>query len=240
MDTEKPFNEKEIALILTRAAELSRSIAEEGAVERKGITLDELERIAGEAGIAPELVRQAAAEFATPAGKRSAAHFFLGGATKRTLALEVPVPVGRETLERALLELPRIAGGPGSGFVSPDGLTWSFGSDTRQSAGYMVSVEIRVEGERTKVEIAENRGGIAGGLFGGIVGGIGCGMGVPFAFALGPEALGWGPWASLLLGLAPAALAWFACRFGFVAFAKKRDAKLEKLRDELKRILENR
>src|SRR3954453_19339916 len=54
------FNEKEVALIIKRASELQQS--ETTAESSAGMSLAELEQVAREAGLDPELVRRAAVD----------------------------------------------------------------------------------------------------------------------------------------------------------------------------------
>ena len=76
MTTERRYNDKEVALILQRAAEMSQ------AKTAGGMSVEELERIALEAGLDPAAVRQAADEVGR--GEASAGgigHTLLGGPT---------------------------------------------------------------------------------------------------------------------------------------------------------------
>src|SRR4051794_23535845 len=60
--TERRFNEEEVAAIFARATEVDQATRGQPALApSQGMTLAELQEIGREAGIAPELVRQAAA-----------------------------------------------------------------------------------------------------------------------------------------------------------------------------------
>lgn len=63
--TDRTYSEKEVAVLLERAAELQVQAARR-ADHRLGLTLDELESIASEAGLDPSLLRQAANELDQP------------------------------------------------------------------------------------------------------------------------------------------------------------------------------
>src|SRR5579872_5284401 len=66
--SERHFDESEIGPILQRAAELQAGAA---AGSAGGMTLDELQRVAGEVGIQPEMVAKAAGELASPVAEPS-------------------------------------------------------------------------------------------------------------------------------------------------------------------------
>ena len=60
MDSDRRYSQKEIADIFKKASEEQERIKEQSALE-DGLTLEELHQIAKEAGIAPELISDAAA-----------------------------------------------------------------------------------------------------------------------------------------------------------------------------------
>jgi len=66
--TEQRFTDKQVALILRRAADLERKAPSAAGSSAKGLTLSDLKEIAAEAGIDPELVVRAVTELASPKG----------------------------------------------------------------------------------------------------------------------------------------------------------------------------
>ncbi len=72
MKPNRVYTEEEVALLIRRAVELeaTRSVSREGGVHA-GLTVSELEKVAAESGIDPELIHQAAQEFEDRAGERS-------------------------------------------------------------------------------------------------------------------------------------------------------------------------
>ncbi len=180
------YSDKEVSLILKRAAELQQK--EPGAgVERTGLTFDELEEIATEAGLDPRHLRRAAAELESrPAGSGLASRFF--GAPmvirlERTIEGELP-----ESEFESIVEL--LQGQPiGQGQASTVGrtLTWrSHSTNTERS----LQISITVRDGTTLVRMEERLQGLAGGLFGGLMGGVGGGVGLGVGLGVGIEVLG--------------------------------------------------
>jgi hypothetical protein len=165
------YSEEEVGLILRRATEIQR--AEPAAPDPAGLTLAELEEIAGEAGIDPALLRRAANELHSlrpaTAGSR------LAGAP---LAIELERVVDGELPPERLEDLvPTIvAATPGRGTASAVGrsLTWSSqeGSNLTER-----QVLVSVQDGRTLIRVEEAYGGLAAGWFGGLMGGLGGGVG---------------------------------------------------------------
>jgi hypothetical protein len=69
--TERRFTDKEVALILRRAADLEKRAPASSGSKARGLTLRDLQEIASEAGIDPELVRRAVTEMESPRGLSS-------------------------------------------------------------------------------------------------------------------------------------------------------------------------
>ena len=59
--TERRYTDRDVALILRRAAEIDKKSTPDAPV--RGLSVGELQEIAGEVGIDPEAVTRAAAEF---------------------------------------------------------------------------------------------------------------------------------------------------------------------------------
>ena len=92
--SDRVFSEKEVAVILERAAELQALSARERD-HRPGLTLAELESVAADAGLDPQILRQAAAEVDHPRSDllrrnsgMTAAHVFVERRVRGTLTPE--------------------------------------------------------------------------------------------------------------------------------------------------------
>ena len=93
MESERRFSEKEVALVLRHASEMEAQTSGAGA----GLSLRELEDIAAEVGIAPELVRRAVADL-----DRGPRRNPLAGAASHEVIRAVPGELGREEMARLI------------------------------------------------------------------------------------------------------------------------------------------
>ena len=216
------FSEKEIGLILQRAAELQQH--DPLGTAEGGLSLADIEQIAAEAGIDPRHVQAAVATFEPRAADRWPS--LLGAPTslhrERTVDREVPTLAFDAMVET-------IRGDIGSlGQVSTLGraLAWHSGNRQRQ-----LQITVVPRQGRTTIRAQEQFGNAAGGLFGGIVGGVGGGGG---GAALGIVA---GALGSPLAGLALAALAvggsFLLARTLYTGLVGRRARQLEQLLDQL-------
>jgi hypothetical protein len=174
------FSDREVALILKRATELQTSDTGETEVGAGGMSLDDLQDIAREAGIDPRLVARAAGEVDAPPDRREASP--LAGAPlelslERTVEGEVP----EDEFEVLLEQIRRTFGEPGQVATVGRSLTWSSSWQMmgygRRAVGRMAYVSISVRHGVTTVRIEEQMKGLARQLFGGIMGGLGGGSG---------------------------------------------------------------
>jgi hypothetical protein len=175
--TSRRFNEKEVALIIKRASELQQS--EPTPESNTGMSLAELEQVAREAGLDPELVRRAAADLDTRVTDQTP-NRFLGAPTvlrlERTIEGEVPA----EEYEPMVLEMQRILGGVSTASTLGRTLQFSLsGRNSEHASGRAVQVTITPRNGRTTIRIEERLGSLAGGLFGGLLGGMGGGLTAP-------------------------------------------------------------
>lgn len=95
-DPSRRFTDREVALVLRKASELD-DVA--GTGPAAGLTLKQLEEIAAEVGIAPELVQRAVADLDTRGG---ASGLLAGGPLARQALRAVPGEVGREAMARLM------------------------------------------------------------------------------------------------------------------------------------------
>ncbi len=224
------YSEKEVGLILRRATELQR--AEPYAEDPTGLTLAELQEVAGEVGIDPRYLQRAAAELDTAGSSdlwTSLAGSPLGFVIERTIPGEFP-----EDRFEALVPLMQAATvGQGNASAVGKTLTWSSRSDTNTSSQQVL---ITSRGGETLVRIEERLSGFAGGVFGGMLGGVGGGVGLGVGGALG------GVLGSVALAVAfPVVIigaSYGAARAIFSAHYRKRKRHMEELMSRLVELIE--
>jgi hypothetical protein len=179
------FDEDEVAKILERATELHRE--EPTAPGRSGgLSLEELEEIAGEAGIDRRHLQRAVMEVS--AGRDPGwSSRFLGA--DPTVALETTVPgeMAEEDFERVIGVIRHHAPEHGQPSLLGRSLTWRSESSD-QSRTLQVTVTARDGATRIRVE--ERLQKLAGGIFGGGLGGFGGGLGFGVGLPVGLEVLG--------------------------------------------------
>lgn len=205
LPAKRRYNEREVSRLLKRAAELQR--AAPTAANPTGLTLEELEEIASEAGLDPTMLRRAATELDTGSSTLpSGIGTQLAGAPVRVI-LERALPFeADESVFDELVPIVQIAAtGPGQASQVGRSFTWS--SQSQANPGGM-QVVVTIRSGETLVRIEERFGGLAGGLFGGIVGGgsgIGIGVGGAVVGSLGSVALAVALPAAVILGTYAAA-----------------------------------
>ena len=182
------YGDKEVGLILKRAAELQR-LEPESAAEGGGLTLAELEDIAVEAGIDPGLLRRAAEELDAGTGHlhREGAERWLGGPVTIELQRSLPGELPESEFETLAGEIQEAAEGHGQASLLGRTLTWRSATPQGERS-LLVTVSSR-EG-RTRIRIEERLHEQAARLFGGIIGGVGGGVGLGVGLGVGIGALG--------------------------------------------------
>lgn len=182
--SQRKYSDKQVALILQRAAEIS---ARESPTS--GATLEDLERIAAEAGLDPAAVRRAAAEVESGATSPTGWRAVLGGPTRilfeTRLDGELPASAHEHLAELLQRHLP--AGTPA---VIGRTFTWQ----TASPQGRHVAVSVSSRHGSTSVRIEEPLANVMGGVFGGVGGGVGGSLTPLVALGatalLGPTAIG--------------------------------------------------
>lgn len=216
--------------MLKRASELQRSSPR--AVTPAGLTLNELEDIAREAGLDVAMLRQAAIELDSSPMQSSVAEK-LAGAPAR-IVLEVTLPYEADESQFAsLLSAIEDAFGAG-GHVGQVGRTFTWSTGQRQS-GRTGQVRVAVARGETQIRIEEGYGPLMGGLFGGVLGGVGGGVGLGAAPAVG-MALGL-PVLAVGLPIVVIGGSYWGVRAGFRSFVARRRRALEQLLNHLSQAL---
>lgn len=95
--TDRRFTDKEVALILRRAADLEKRSSTSSAASARGLTLEDLKEIAREAGIDPDLVGRAVAELESPKGLESTSLLAGPGVVRREVRA-IPKELSKEEL----------------------------------------------------------------------------------------------------------------------------------------------
>lgn len=236
MDERNPiqrrYSDKEVGLILKRAAELQSTGPEETAAG-SGLSLHELEEIAGEAGIDPRNLRRAAAELESGAYREGAWEWLTGGPVAIRLERTIPGELSESEFEGLIPEIQTAADGHGHASLVGRTLTWRSATSQGQRS---TQVSIVCRDDRTRILIEERMGGLAGGLFGGIVGGVGGGLGLGVGLGVGIDVLN-----SVLFSVAfPAGVigsAYMLARAIFGSIARRRRRRLRELLDQLTLVL---
>ena len=150
-DQHRRFSDEQVALILRRAAHLD---AGSRGPEDGGLTLGEIQRIAREAGIDPDLVRRAAAALST--GRPGMAARIFGGPANFDAQYEAHSELPHERYGDVVETIRRVTGRSGRVSEVLDGLEWRSVGDTTQ-----LTVTVRPGNGRTRVQILADRGGSA-------------------------------------------------------------------------------
>ncbi len=218
------FNETDTDAILRRTAELATGSEEE--LARRGLTIHEMEALAREAGLDPELVRQAARDVSTRHAQASAP--WAGAPRRIVLEEEFEGELTEEVWESMVGEIQRTLGG--MGFASRVGRTRSWivsQTGARGPASRALSVTATPQRGKTIVRIEENLSQLAGALFGGVVGGFGGGT-VGLWTGVGMGVLH-SPAAAVALVIASLIGSYTAARHFFVRTYRKRSEELSDL-----------
>lgn len=230
------YEEAEVAKILKRATELQR---EEPVRARgsEGITLAELEEIAGEVGIDARLLRRAAVELDAGAGEPTGWTRLLGEQVTLLQETTVPGEIPDSEFERLIPVIQEMAQDFGQPSLLGRTLTWR-----AESASKSRSLQVLVSSRdgRTHLRVEERLHQMASGLFAGSMAGFGGGVGLGVGIPIGVEVLGSVLFATAFpLGIL--GLSYIAAREVYKAFAKKRrrvlGELLRRLADEVTEIV---
>lgn len=154
--TERRFSEEEFALVLRRATELqTRGPGQEKAMARaeaEGLTLEEMKTIAGEVGISPDLVEEAALALRVSGGKPPDPL-----AVKFVLAASAPGRLSDEDRMRILQAIRDGAMHYGEARETPTGVEWS----SAKGEATQLNVSVYTLEGRNEVRVAVDRTGSA-------------------------------------------------------------------------------
>ena len=126
-DPSRRFTDREVALVLRKASEMDATTVPSGGA---GLTLTQLQEIAGEVGISPELVQRAVAELDRP----GSAGLLAGGPLTRQALRAVPGELGREGQARLMQHLEAHADQVGQVTEALGGTQWTARDRFRRAA----------------------------------------------------------------------------------------------------------
>lgn len=230
-DSPRRFGDREVGLILKRATEIQDETPEPSGT---GLTAQELEEIAVEAGIEPRHVRLALAEMDRGAPASRIASTLLGSSPRIALERVFQGEIREEVFERLVPAIQRVAVGQGIPSLFGKTLTWR--STTPQNTrSLQVTVSSR-DGE-TQIRVEEQLHGLAGGLFGGLVGGGGVGVGLGVGIGVGVDVLSSVAFA-VAFPFAAIGGAYVLARTIFGTLVRQRNRALHQLMERLAEIVE--
>lgn len=178
------YDEKEVTRLLKRATEMQREESR-WPTPGGGLSLPELESIAGEAGIDASYLRRAAAELDTAAGPEGLGSRLAGEQTTLTREMVIPGELPDWGFERLVSVIQLVSRDHGHPSLLGRSLTWQ-GETLNKTRSLQVLVSVR-RGE-TFIRVEERLGQLAGAVFGislGAVGSsLGFGVGLPIALAV--------------------------------------------------------
>ncbi|MFC1662144.1 hypothetical protein ACFL3S_11965 [Gemmatimonadota bacterium] len=159
--TKRRYSEEEFALILRKASEIQERPGHRPG-SREGLSLEEIQSIAREAGIHPDAISRAAsllgaAEWEEKAGLAAA---IFGGPGKYHLDFEIPGRLPPEERGRILEVIRRVAEHQGEAKEVLGGVEW-------KTVGELSAINVNVSprGDRTSIQIVGNRDAAGGVTF---------------------------------------------------------------------------
>ncbi len=155
--TRRRYTEEEFALILRKASEIQESPrGGSGKASGQGLTLEEIQSIAGEAGIDPRAISKAAALLGTLEWeeKRGLAAAIFGSPGKYHLNFEVPGTLKPEEIGRLLEVIRRSVEHQGEASEVLGGVEWKTVGELSA-----INVNISPRGDSTSIQIVGDRAG---------------------------------------------------------------------------------
>jgi len=206
--TERRFTDKEVALILRRAADLEKKTTSTSLSSGRGLTLSDLREIAVEAGIDPELVSRAVTEMEGPRGLQSGS-VLAGPGTVRREVRAISGELSREEMAELVRLVDQEVTDQGTVQEALGHVRWT-------SQGRVLSTQVSFEpgGGETLMRVEERYNDALRGILHGLPAGYGFVFGLVGAMeglnlAFGPGALfvmasaatGWGLGGAIWRGL---------------------------------------
>ena len=220
------YGDEEIGQLLKRATELQHR--EPSAPSSAGLTLQELEEVALEAGIDPRFLQRAALELGTSPTDAGLWTKVVGDELLLIRETTVPGELDDDGFERVVNVIQLGTREHGQPSLLGRSLTWRAETPTKSRT---VQVTVTSRDGQTHVRLEENLHQLAGGVFGGGVGGVGIGVGV----GMGIPLAGW-LGSGLFAVAAPLgflALSYLGAREAYRAVTRKRRSVMGELFDKI-------
>jgi len=221
------YGDKEIGQILKRATELQDQ--EPSAPSSSGLTLQELEEVALEAGIDPHFLQRAALELGMSPTDSGFWSKVVGDELTLQRETTVPGELSDDGFERVASVIQIGTREHGQPSLLGRSLTWRAETPSKTRT---VQVTVTSRDGQTHVRLEENLHQLAGGLFGGGVGGgglgVGLGMGLPLGLAVFGSAL-----VATMFPIAVIGLSYIGARQIYRAITKKRREVMNELFDKI-------
>jgi hypothetical protein len=221
------YTEKETAAIIKRALELQQERS--GDAASGALHLEEIQRVGGDVGIPPNLIRQAAEEIRDK-GSEYSRSFWLGARSIQVREDQAPAPAAGRPLSDLLAVIDDAADLEGGGRVTGSILQW------RSRMG-IVRVSVKPAAAGTLTARAEMHiSPAAAGLFPGIMGGLGLGAGLGVGLGVGIAVLG----SALFCVVVPVgalALSWLLARSIYRRVARSAAGRARKIVAAIRRSL---
>jgi serine/threonine protein kinase len=170
------YSSGEVREIVQRATELEAARPTAGGA----MTIGGVEALAGEVGIAPDLVRAAAQAVARPAAgplpapaRATRQRWWLGGPTRLSFERVVDGEVPESEYPVMVDEMRRVLKNVGQVSQLGRSFTWTAARGAASQRGLEVAVSVR--GGRTRITVQESLAPLLGAMYGGIGGGMGGG-----------------------------------------------------------------
>lgn len=196
--TERRFTDKEVALILRRASDLEKRAPASGGSPARGLTLQDLQDIASEAGIDPELVRRAVTEMEGPKGLPSGSILAGPGPARREIRA-TPAELSRDALAELIRLVDEDVQGQGTVQEALGHVRWT-------SQGRFLSTQVSLEpGDGETMLRVEERFSNA---VRGAIHGVPAAYGLMFGLAGALEGLNLGVLPAILMAAASTTAGW--------------------------------
>ena len=232
------YDKDEVEEIVKRATELEANKTASGAM-----TIGGVEALAGEVGVAPELVRAAADTIRRPATPNppgrpaNVPNPWISGPTRLLFERVLDGELPEEEYETVVDEIRQILQDAGQITQFGRSFTWSAQRSGPQSGVRRhLEITVSIRGGRTRLTVQENLANLIGGVFGGIGGGMGGGGIGPILGILG-GALHLGP-AVVLFVPVWLGVTYATARYVYRRMTRKKATELEDLANRLAALIE--
>lgn len=222
--SDRRFTDREVALILRRASELEKA-GREGSATGRGLSLADLQEIASEAGINPDLIGQAVAELESRRGLDPVS--LLGPATVARETRAVPATVSEDLLAELIRIIDQEVEDQGTVQEALGAVRWT-------GKGRFLSTQVSLEPseEETLVRVEERYTDALRAMLHAIPASYGLILGLPIFL----EGLNLGTPLSVVLALVSGAAGWTLGDGIWRGLAKKSRLRVGRLAEKLSRV----